>query len=381
VALAAGILFTSFKELRACSDLLAQTNHPDEFPPQLSGIGQRGLLTSIPPFSPANFAATLRKGILEWTVEIYIASSLEEAKAHDEREPNLLDRGFYLIGAADLADVKPHEVEDMFNLLRRGGLFYFLAGAPQRIPDDFIATRFSTNPDRLSISTNKKGRGTAFFLRGWFYPKFRGVLHIEDTVGSATYKGIRNVARRYERDGFQVKFNTDFEQALNLLALQERKGQELSTSRFLDADVKNAMRILHSQGQALFAEMWSKEGQMTAGALIIKSGNTFMVDSVFYPKDGIDHAKVLSLAVTLRLFKAGVLWQDYQTVSGFSAPLKVRLIPVANFEAMRRGMLPTNPDFFSPWTPAEFNGVTVPQGSVSFQTMGAPLSVLTPGSK
>lgn len=348
-----------------------------ELPDSLTGIGYKGFLTSIPDFSPENFAATMPLGILEWSIEIYTARSIEEAKQHDERENNPLNRGLYFIAGLPLESVKQDHAADTFKLLSRDGLYYFTAGVPHKVPPSYLASRFSTDPSRLSMKVKDNGKGSFFHLRGWFYPKFRGVLHIKDTPNSSAYRDVRNLARAYFKKGFRVKFNTDFEMALQKLAVQVRRNQDVSLSRFLDPNVQSAMRNLHAHGQAFFAELWNEKNEMVAGALVIKNGNTFMIDTVFYPpeKNMINQAKILSLAITERLLAAGVEWQDYQTVSNFSGPLGVRLIPVANFERLRSQALPANPDFFTPWTPPEpGTSFIIPTTSPSYELMGPPLS-------
>jgi len=382
--IATGLAFTFFyaTELVACNNELAGANaalNPkptaDVFPDILTGIGYKGFLTSIPDFSPANFTATMPLGILEWSIEIYTAKTIEEAKLHDEKEKNPLNRGLYFIAGLPLESVPPEHAADTFKLLSRDGLYFFLAGVPHRVPESYLASRFSLSPDRLSLKVKDNGKGTFFHLKGWFYPKFRGVLHIKDTEGSGTYRGVRNLARSYYAKGYRVKFNTNFKMALQKIAIQKRRDQDISLSRFLDPNVQRAMLSLHAHGQALFAELWNDKDEMVAGALVIKNGNTFMLDSVFYDPDEIDQAKVLSLAVTERLLAAGVEWQDFQTVSKFSAPLKVRLIPVANFEKMRAIATPATPDFFTLWTPPEKSkNLVIPAKSISYEIMGPPLS-------
>jgi Leu/Phe-tRNA-protein transferase len=354
----------------ACASGLA------EFPPALSGLGYRGFVTAKPAFTAESFIKAQEHLILEWSTEIYVVPSLEEAIAHDASDKKLIDRGFYILGDEDLSKVPENQIAEVFSQLAQRGVYFFVSGETKRVPQEYLDTRFDLSPEKLRISRKTKvidgeivDRGWAFVQRGWFYPIRRGIIHYHDTINSSTYKELRKTAKKLYEKGFRVRFNTNFELGLKMLEEQKRKGQSDDFNRFSDPQVLAAMRALHREGRAFFSELWDEKGDLVAGSLILKSGAIYSPDSVFYTR--IDYAKVVALAEVERFYQGGVHWQDLQTVSPFSALLKARFIPVAQFEELRRMQKEGNPDFETDWSPFEHERIVI-VSSPSYDLIGPP---------
>jgi Leu/Phe-tRNA-protein transferase len=129
------------------------------------------------------------------------------------------------------------------------------------------------------------------------------------------------------------------------------------------------MKALHSEGKAFFSEMWDPQGQLVAGSLILRSGNIFSPDSVFYTH--IDYAKIVAVAEADRFYQGQVHWQDMQTVSAFSGQLKARFVPIAVFEELRRMQGGSAPNFSTDWHPDEVNNLQIVP-SPSYELIGPP---------
>lgn len=320
-----------------------------------SGISARGFLGSYPLLSALTKEEAYSKGLMYWGIRIYVQPTIEAALEHSKGEPDTLMQGVYLIGDSAPHDAHSVAAAPFFRRLINQGLYYIENGQISRVSPGLVHLRFL--PDQLEWSISEPERGFYLYQRGWFFPKNRGVLHHDFTLGSETHKKLRKLARSLYKKGFRFTFNRDFEQALRMVSQQERRGQISGSSRYNDSTFLKETIESFKLGKAFSVEVWDDSGRMVGGSLGVVSGNLYSPDSVFYDnqnyKNGIDFAKISVLALIQRLHETGIHFVDAGMVTHFTASVKGKYVPGEEFLSLIKSLPAAKnwPDFSSEWIP------------------------------
>ncbi len=321
----------------------------------VTGVSARGFLGSEPKLSPASKEAAYSRGLMYWGIRIYVVKTLEEAIDHAQGERDPLMQGVYLIGEEIPQNHEGVSASYFFRKLINNGMYYIQEGKVDRISWQHIHDRFL--PDIMEWAISEPERGFYIYQKGWFFPKYRGMIRYEDTLKSETYKKLRKLARSLINKGFQITFNTAYREALEKIAQQERRGQVSGSSRYMDDLFVQESVQSFLQHKAFSVEVWDPEGRLVGGNVGVISGNLFSPDSVFYDtqsyKNGIDFAKISVVALMDRLQNAGIGFLDAGMVTPFTASLKGRYVTAEEFLKTLK-TLPQDkkhPDFASHWRP------------------------------
>ncbi len=372
------------------------------WPDRLSGLGRRGFLGTTPAASPAAITEAARLGILQWNVKIFVVASLEEAIETDyliSRVPDILRdpkpgtgdevdwsalSGLELVRAsrARLELLRSQNREIIFNPAMTG-LYIVAPGVNLKEFSDAQATEFAASiPDRAIFEIDDEGKAvrlsadlvasrfeplaikrTQYFKfepahfrqDGWFFPKSRGVLLLEEMNAkeSRTFKKLNFYARTQARQvGLEVRTNERMEEVLTRTKDQQRIGQAPQNNRVTEEKIANFLN-LQREGVAYSFESW-QNARLTGGTYGTFKDGRMSLDSVFY--DQIDDAKFPFLMLRDRLLAADIRFIDLQMVTPFTRSLKGRYISGEDFIRLLDGVNPdAQPDLRSAWTPLDGN--------------------------
>jgi leucyl/phenylalanyl-tRNA--protein transferase len=159
----------------------------------------------------------------------------------------------------------------------------------------------------------------------WWSTDPRMVLRTADfKVSDSLRKTLKKVAR--DRERWQVKFDSAFEQVMRACAAPRRDGP----GTWISEDIIAGYTTLHRQGYAHSSELWL-DGELVGGAYGVSIGTMFYGESMFARVT--DGSKVALAYLVHFLKQHGVELIDCQQETGHLASLGARPIPRRDFIA------------------------------------------------
>jgi leucyl/phenylalanyl-tRNA---protein transferase len=134
----------------------------------------------------------------------------------------------------------------------------------------------------------------------WHAPNTRMVLFPDQLIVN------RSLRRRLNKNSYELKYDTAFDQVLQHCADVKRDEQN---GTWLNADLRKGLSQLHSQGYAHSAEAWL-DGELVGGLYGVTLGGIFFGESMFALKP--DASKVVFVHLVKALHNAGYQMIDCQ---------------------------------------------------------------------
>lgn len=356
------------------------------------GLGLRGFLGSYPPANAQNAELAAKQGAFYWGHSMAVRRSVDEARAHDSQFHGL-SKILYLISDVDVSDLNDNTPGDVVKarfqqIYPVSRLIYFedIHGEQvlREVPADEAAKLIHVQ--KIEYFT-RDDRGPRFTQSGWTFPKMRGVLTYQNVFqsGSETIDKLLRMARSAEKKGLRIRFNSDFQQALekarDQVRLEKLEGGRLKAvsegSRYLKETEFKLAQEGFIKGSVFSIEVWNERGQMVAGILGQRHDNIFSFDTIFYDfvergsdrilsvaelvalddareaKSLIDYAKMAGLAGLLLLHDHGIDVSDAGMVTPFTRGLKGVYVPGDEFAGYIRDLQsrpPVKIDFSKPFS-------------------------------
>lgn len=156
----------------------------------------------------------------------------------------------------------------------------------------------------------------------WFSPDPRGIVdvHLDGAVRS------RSLRQRMRRSGWTTTVDADFAAVIDACA--RRPGLD---DTWINADMRNAYRRLHSVGWAHSVEVWSADERLVGGLYGVSVGGCFTGESMFHLEP--DASKVAFVDLVERWAEAGGSIVDVQLPTPHLASLGARATGRAGFLA------------------------------------------------
>lgn len=327
-------------------------------------ISFRGFISSKPAPYPELQEALAKKGIIWWYLRIFVAESLEAAKAHSALEKDSLMQGVYLIDPNNTKGLTERPAPEVFKRLMLSNAMYYVhkadvngAVSVEKVDPEII--RQALSPEKLTWDLNDPEHGPYIKQTGWAFPRERGVILYANTLDSKNYHRARGLARRLISEGWKIRFNKDFQGALNKVRDQKRliEGQWVANSLYLDKDNYDMTLDAFKNGKAFSVEVWNEKDELIGGLIGLKEGAVYSPDSVFYdadryPKISISFGKIGIVAMMDRLHEAGIPFADAGMVSPFTESMRGQKIPGPDFLPLMESLGQARPvDETSDWVP------------------------------
>ncbi len=245
-------------------------------------VGFRGLVYKLNrlPKGPEAEAEAAKHGMFYWRQNIYLVKSKAEAEAHVQLEPNLGNKGMYIVTdvnldeifkEADVSKISNEEVKKVFASLFAGGQVKMFEPDDSINPEDYVKPTFDKDkklipgtkinlvrvdpkkaleiylPDNVAISTEVE-RSTVlpdgsygpapkfFFHYGWHAPKYHGVMMVQDVLKSTEHRDIMRFILKFMAAKYNFVFNGNLDETFNLLAVQDRRRHHFETDAVLLVD-------------------------------------------------------------------------------------------------------------------------------------------------
>jgi Leu/Phe-tRNA-protein transferase len=350
-----------------------------------AGLGMRGFLGAYPEATGDNSVLLASQGVMFWGHSFAVKKSLAEAQAHDAKFTGL-SKIAYLISDVDVSDLHDDTPDDIvrerFEKIFATADFVYWDDTEaiikkQDIPAKLVrmdkaAAAKLIVPETIGYFT-RDDRGPRFTQSGWVFPKIRGELNYKTIFesGSTTIKKIMQDARKFLSRGYTITFNTNYEEALNMVRDQARVEKDESgravkvpeNSRYREPAVYGKALEGYRSGHGFSVEVRDPQGKLVGGILGERHGNIVALETTFYGyedrpdgtfKSQIDFAKMAVLAALKRLHEHGIDVVDANMVTPFTASLKGEYVSAAQFagdiERLRR-MPPIEIDLTRPWSP------------------------------
>lgn len=143
----------------------------------------------------------------------------------------------------------------------------------------------------------------------WFAPNPRGILDLRD------FHIPRSLQKFLNKKPYEIRFNQNFEEIINLCATRKRKHEE---GTWINKDIINGYIEMFRQEKAYCAGAY--EGEKLVGGLYgVCLGEIISGESMFYLKKNASKAALVELALLLR--EKGVPFLDTQMVTPVIASL------------------------------------------------------------
>lgn len=190
-----------------------------------------------------------------------------------------------------------------------------------REPDGLLAVGGDLAPERI-LSAYRQGI-FPWFSPGqpilWWSPDPRAVLLPEKL------KVSRSLRKTINKGGFQVTFDTAFEQVIRACATTPRRGQP---GTWITGEMQQAYIKLHRMGYAHSAESWSGD-ELVGGLYGLRLGRVFYGESMFSRRT--DASKVAFVHLVRKLQEEGVMLIDCQVTTDHLLSLGAEEIPRRRF--------------------------------------------------
>ena len=171
----------------------------------------------------------------------------------------------------------------------------------------------------------------------WFSPNPRGILRF------SRLHIPRSLMKSQKKSPLVFRFNTQFQQVVELCASVVRKNQ-LST--WITAEIVAGYGALFRQRYAYSAEAYDASGRLVAGIYGVTIGHYVSGESMFQRQT--DASKLLLVYLCQQLAQRGLHWIDTQMVTSVVRSLGGEEIPRREFLALL-GPLLDRPSVLSQW--------------------------------
>jgi leucyl/phenylalanyl-tRNA--protein transferase len=155
----------------------------------------------------------------------------------------------------------------------------------------------------------------------WWSPDPRCIIRPDE------FHLSRRLRRYLRQSGFEVSFNTAFDEVIAKCA-EDREGQQ---GTWITNEMMDAYSQLHKNGWAHSIEVWS-DGVLSGGLYGLAIGKAFFGESMFSRHSNASKAAMLALCQLLE--QAGFAVLDCQVESPHLVSLGATLVPRAEFAAM-----------------------------------------------
>lgn len=155
----------------------------------------------------------------------------------------------------------------------------------------------------------------------WWSPDPRCIIRPDE------FHLSRRLSRYLRQSGFEVSFNTAFDEVIAICA-EDREGQQ---GTWITTEMMDAYSQLHKNGWAHSIEVWS-DGALSGGLYGLAIGKAFFGESMFSRHSNASKAAMLALCQLLE--QAGFAVLDCQVESPHLVSLGATLVPRAEFAAM-----------------------------------------------
>jgi leucyl/phenylalanyl-tRNA--protein transferase len=153
----------------------------------------------------------------------------------------------------------------------------------------------------------------------WWSPDPRFVILPGNLIVSSSMRKV------IDRETFEIRFNTSFEQVISECAKIKRRGQR---GTWITGEVKNAYIKLHELGYAMCGEAW-KDNRLAGGFYGVRLGQCFFGESMFSRETDASKAAFLSFAE--QFFSQGGRLIDCQVYTKHLESLGAKMIPRSEF--------------------------------------------------
>ena len=155
----------------------------------------------------------------------------------------------------------------------------------------------------------------------WWSPDPRCIIRPDE------FHLSRRLSRYLRQSGFEVSFNTAFDEVIAKCA-EDREGQQ---GTWITTEMMDAYSQLQKNGWAHSIEVWS-DGVLSGGLYGLAIGKAFFGESMFSRHSNASKAAMLALCQLLE--QAGFAVLDCQVESPHLVSLGATLVPRAEFAAM-----------------------------------------------
>jgi hypothetical protein len=307
-------------------------------------------------------APETQKALVWWRSPIYIATSIESARAHHlnwaKKVQTHLIQGFYLINDKKIDhsfitdENSVDKLRAYFNeAYEKSGLVYFDSlGNVYKVDDAIFKERFHL--EKLSVAEDilqDEDFRYVIFQNGWHYQKQTGLRHMVSVANSSTFKKIQSKMKQLLEGGNSISFNTDdsshFADVLKMLSTQKRKLSAESANRFSDPSVLKSLEKAFEEKEVMSVEIRDSQKNLIGGILVYIAGNIYESGTIYYINDegykipgtklsSIEAPKIAGLALMIQLFKFGRDFLDAGMVTSYSYNLKTFIVSKVTYDRM-----------------------------------------------
>jgi len=153
-------------------------------------------------------------------------------------------------------------------------------------------------------------------------PDPRFVILPENLIISSSMKKV------LQKETFEIRFNTSFEQVINECAKMKRRGQR---GTWITDEMKEAYIDFHKAGFAFCGEAWNGN-KLVGGFYGVKLNNCFFGESIFSKETNASKAAFLTFAQSF--FKDGGRLIDCQVYTEHLESLGAKMMPRSEFVEM-----------------------------------------------
>jgi leucyl/phenylalanyl-tRNA--protein transferase len=197
---------------------------------------------------------------------------------------------------------------------------------PVELADDDGLLAVGGNLEVETLLTAYRSGIFPWFSKGesilWWSPDPRFVILPENLIISSSMKKV------LQKETFEIRFNTSFEQVINECAKMKRRGQR---GTWITDEMKEAYIDFHKAGFAFCGEAWNGN-KLVGGFYGVKLNNCFFGESMFSKETNASKAAFLTFAQSF--FKDGGRLIDCQVYTEHLESLGAKMMPRSEFVEM-----------------------------------------------
>ncbi|MFE3498544.1 hypothetical protein ACFXPX_03305 [Kitasatospora sp. NPDC059146] len=163
----------------------------------------------------------------------------------------------------------------------------------------------------------------------WENPEARCII---DVRGSTWTRYLRRARRKVEAGGFELRWNTAFDEVLASCAVGRKPGE----GTWIDSSMSTLYRELHHVGAAHSAEAWL-DNRLVGGVVGMGIGRWLSMETTFHSAPDAGHAAVAAMAELMD--RRGCLLVDVQQLHSFTRKLGGVEIPRDSYLRLLRAAL------------------------------------------